>query len=71
MIIDGYEVGGEKKWPLGPDIIEECQAVTELQPDDQDQWKPLFDPFQFNEEHGPLTLDQYRLTTDELRTWAQ
>ena len=71
LVINGYETGGERKWPLGPDIIEECQAVADLQPDGQDEWKPLFDPFKFNEDHGPLTLDDYRLEPEELRSWAE
>ena len=62
----GYELGQERKWPLGPDIVEECQAVQELPEVDNDAWKPLFEPTEFNEEHGPLELEAYKLTDAQL-----
>ena len=24
MSIEGYQTGEERKWPLGPDVVEEC-----------------------------------------------
>ena len=30
MCIENYEQDQERKWPLGPDIAEECQAVANL-----------------------------------------
>ena len=36
-----------------------------------DQWAPLFEPTDFNNEHQPLTIEEYGLTADELRAWAQ
>ena len=56
MAIDGYEAGRDRKWQLGPDIIEECKAVTELPAVDQEQWKPVFEPTDFNDAHGPLLI---------------
>ena len=53
-------------WPLGPDIVEECQAVDELPKVDMDQWQLHFEPNDFNNEHGPLTLDSYRLSQDDM-----
>ena len=62
MCIENYEQDQERKWPLGPDIVEECQAVANLEEGDPDQWAPLFDPQAFNEANQPLTLEQYRLS---------
>lgn len=36
------------KWPLGPDIVEECNAVAELPAVDNEAWTPLYDPYDFN-----------------------
>ena len=70
MLITKYECHEERKWPLGPDIIEECQAVANLPDMDQDTWCPGFEPNEFNAAHGPLQIDKYRLTNDELEEWA-
>ena len=48
MTVSNDEDHKYEKWPMGPDIVEECQALTELQRDGEDQWKPLFDPTDFN-----------------------
>ena len=40
----------ERKFPLGPDVVEECQAVVDmhlLDNNDQD-WSPLFEPNDYN-----------------------
>ena len=58
-------------WPLGPDVVEECQAVAELPTENAEDWMPLFFPNDFTEEHGPLKVEQYRLTPDELKSWAE
>ena len=58
-------------WPLGPDIIEECKDVDALPIVDMDEWKPLFEPTDFNNVHGPLTIEDYRMTPDDLRSWAE
>ena len=71
MIINDYEVGQQRKWPLGPDIVEECQAVDELPAVDPDHWTPLFEPTDFNDNHGPLQLEDYRLSQEELKRWAE
>ena len=52
-------------------MVEECQSVTELELDGDSHWETLFDPVKFNEEHGPLLLEQYRLSNEELETWAK
>ena len=56
--------------PLGPDVVEECQAVANMEAVDPDNWTPLFDPTAFNEAHQPLTIDQYRLPQEELESWS-
>ena len=58
-------------WPLGPDIVEECNGVSALELDNSENWSPVFEPTDFNEAHGPLKLQSYRLSTDELRDWAE
>ena len=52
----------ERKWPLGQDIVEECQAVANLDEAGQDRWVPLFEPVDFNRLNQPLTVEKYRLT---------
>ena len=59
------------KWPLGPDIVEECKEVDALPMDDSANWKPLFEPTDFNNEHGPLVVDSYRLSQDDMVSWAE
>lgn len=58
-------------FPLGPDVVEECQAVAQLSRDSVENWSPLFEPVEFNETHGPLLVEDYRLSPSELRTWAE
>ena len=70
MVIGDYKRHEEWKWPLAPDIIEECQAVANLPEDDQDAWSPCFEPYDFNAAHGPLTLENYRFSRDALEEWA-
>ena len=38
---------------------------------EQDAWEPAFDPIEFNKEHGPLQVDDYSLTPEELHSWAR
>jgi len=59
----------ERKWALGPDIVEECTAVAALE--EQDAWSPLFEPNSFNEEHKPLLLADYLLSEEELEVWGE
>ena len=59
------------RWPLGPDIVEECSAVADLPVVEQDDWAPLFEPHDFAEEHGPLELDNYMLPQEDLKRWAE
>ena len=32
---------------------------------------PLFDPLKFNENHGPLLIEDYKLSQEELKLWAE
>ena len=52
------------KFPLGADVVEECQAVAALPLDESENWRPLFDPTAFNEAHKPLHINSYRLTPE-------
>ena len=58
------------RWPLGPDIVEECRAVDAMPAVDPDGWEPLFEPQDFVEANGPLEIEQYRLPSEDLQTWA-
>ena len=40
------------------------------EPDPPD-WQPLFEPYDFNEEHAPLTIEGYKLVQAELQSWAE
>ena len=57
MVLEDYECHHDRKWPMGPDIFEECEAVSNLPPVDPDGWAPLFDPTDFNETNQPLTTE--------------
>jgi len=69
--VDHFEIGHDQKFKIGPDIIEECRAISGLESGNLDTWKPLFNPYQFNIDHGPLLIDQYKLNPDLLRYWAE
>jgi len=71
MVVERYESGQDRKHALGPDIIEECIAINALPEVDRDAWTPLFEPNIFTEAHGPLKVDDYRMSEDELRHWAE
>ena len=60
----------EYRWPLGPDIVEECRTVAAMLVVDPDSWAPLFDPQDFTEVHGPLEIESFRLPSEDLKTWA-
>ena len=57
------------RWPLGPDIVEECNSVADLPADEPNEWAPLFDPQQFADENRPLELERYRLPQEDIRMW--
>ena len=59
----------ERKFPLGPDVVEECQAVVDLQQQDnnEQEWSPLFEPNDFNQTHGPLVIKEYQLSNEDLK----
>ena len=71
MSTDTLDLDQERKWPIGPDAVEECQAVADVPPDDCDDWSPLFDPHKFNAEYGPLEIENYRLPPEDLQIWAE
>ena len=66
MTIEDLETGLARKWPMSSDIVEECEAVDALPPSDPDAWLPLFDPEKFNKDHGPLLVDEFRLSEADL-----
>ena len=59
----------DRKHALGPDVVEECAAVALIE--EPAEWKPLFEPNDFNEEHKPLTLEGYKLSEEELEVWGE
>ena len=34
-------------------------------------WAPYFEPHDFNQAHGPLEVERYRISPEELSTWYQ
>ena len=60
-----YETGVARKWPLGPDIVEECEAVAVLHQEDPDTWSPLFEPADYNERHGSHLIEDHRLSQEQ------
>ena len=68
--MEEYQAGEDRKNPLGPDIVEECQAIANMEEADDGNWAPLFEPTEFNEAHKPLKVEQYRLPKEDLQTWA-
>ncbi len=59
----------DRKYALGPDVVEECTAVAMM--NEPDEWQPEFEPNDFNERHKPLTLDGYKLSEEELEVWGE
>ena len=57
MVLEDYGCHHDRKWPMGPDIFEECEAVSNLPVAEQDNWTPLFEPNDFNEANQPLTTE--------------
>ena len=45
--------------------------MASLPHDDYADKIPLFDPYVFNEEHGPLLVEDYRIKQSELQQWAE
>ena len=43
MNIENYESDRIRKFALAPDLIEECQAVADLNDVNVDYWEPIFD----------------------------
>ena len=42
---------------MGPDINQEKELYEDLELDEEDNWRLLYDPKQFNEQHKPLMID--------------
>ena len=70
MVIERYEAGQDRKFPMGIDIADQLQEIEEMQPADPSLWQPLFEPAAFNEAHGPLLVENFRLNEAQLRDWA-
>ena len=70
MQMENYECDQIRKFALAPDLIEECQAVADLNHVNIDGWEPIFEPTDFNEQHGPLHIDSYNLAVEDMKTWA-
>ena len=71
MVINEYECDQPRKWPLVPDVTEECEAVAAISPVDPAEWTPIFEPTSFNLQHKPLEIEKYRLSPEDLKLWAE
>ena len=57
-------------WQMVDDIIEQREAQMELEMPPQLQEPVLFDPKAFQDAHGELKLQDYRMNDGELEEWA-
>ena len=57
MVLDDFEIGIHRKWPLGKDITEEIKNVAEMPPVELADWIPLFEPNAYNIDHQPLQIE--------------
>ena len=72
IVLDNFAVDVNRKHALAQDIVEELEQMwTEGVEGDEDDWQPLFDPDDFTQANQPLSLDRFRLTEDELKSWAE
>ena len=55
---------------IGPDVKEEMDLYADLEVDEEDGWTMYFNPIEFNNLHKPLKFEQYRLTQDQLHSYA-
>ncbi len=56
--VDDFCAGQQDKYELGPDIAEAVDEMYRLDADAMPEWKPLFDPQAFQQEHQkPLLKD--------------
>ena len=69
MRVENHEYETDRKFPLGPDVFEECQAVDEMPEVDPAAWQPLFHPNRFSEERGPLKVPDFKLSEEDLDQW--
>ena len=62
MVMEEFETGINRKWPLGKDIVEEIKNVAEMPPVELVDWDPLFEPYAFNNSNQPLQIIDYQLS---------
>ena len=58
-----------ERYELTTDVVESVSAVQDM--DEQIDKQPLFEPRSFVHQHGPLQSDSYKLSSEELRNWAE
>lgn len=59
------------RYAVGPDIVEELRELAIEAPADPDEWQAAFDPDAFTSANQPLSLTRFRLTEEQLRSWAE
>ena len=69
--MDNFQEEEERRWPLGPDVADECEAVASLPEVDPSEWVPLFEPTSFSSDNAPLEVDRFRLSAEELKEWSE
>ena len=70
MRIEDYEYEIARKFPMGPDIFEECKIVDDMPEADPDVWKPLFHPTNFAQQHGQLKFEDFKLSDQDMDRWT-
>ena len=64
-------MGQRSRYAIGPDLVEELEEVVHDDDEDLEAWQATFDPETFTQENQPLSLDRFRLSEEELKTWAE
>ena len=64
-------MGQRSRYAIGPNLVEELEEVVRDVDEDLEAWQAIFDPEAFTQENQPHSLDRFRLSEEELKTWAE
>lgn len=68
--IQTWNPGEAERSLIGPALKVEKELYDDLEVDADDGWELLFNPIEFNNEHKPLLLENYKLSKEELHKYA-
>ena len=64
--MQGWESNSTRVWDMGPDIVAELRNMREIDPDSLPRRETAFDPAAFQEVGKQPTIEDYRLSVEEL-----